>query len=55
MPRIHPTMVVPAAQENDFLRGGHWTSERTTKYVPSHVVSLFHNSLTKTGFDELLN
>ena len=55
MPRIRPTVLFPAVQENKFPRGGHWAGERTTKYVPSHIVSLFRDVLTKMGVDGVLN
>ncbi|XP_027184203.1 uncharacterized protein LOC113782511 [Coffea eugenioides] len=43
------TMLVQA----DFSRGGRWAESRTTKYVPSHVVSVFRYQLTMMDVDEV--
>ena len=54
MPRIRLTVLFPVVQADNFPRGGRWAGERTTRYVPSHVVSLFHDALMKMGADEVL-
>ena len=54
MPNIRPTVLFPVVQGDNFSRDSRWARERTTRYVSSHVVSLFRDALTKMGVDEVL-